>query len=310
MKGVVLAAGKGSRLYPVTHIIAKPLLPMANRTTLFYIFDRLKEMEITDICLVVGENEPQMRAALGDGSQLGVNLTYVRQTEPKGLAHAVGFARDFVADDDFCLYLGDAIYDSSLKPYAEKFKAGGAANLNLVQPVEDPRRYGVANTDGERIVKLVEKPQHPESNLAMAGVYFFGPKIWEILPDLPPSARGEYEITDAIQALIDKGEVVTAGVYTGKWFDTGTLDSFLETTAFLIGGENRIASDAKVTGEVGKGVVIGEGAVVECHHIEDAVVLPGAHVKVNGSIRHAVLAGPLDLDETIENSILHGDYKG
>ncbi len=310
MKGVVLAAGKGSRLYPVTHITPKPLLPMANRTTLFYVFDRMKEMGITDICLVVGENEPHMKAALGDGSALGINLTYVRQTEPKGLAHAVGFAEEFVAGDDFCLYLGDAVYDSNLLAYAEQFKASGAANLNLVQPVEDPRRYGVANTVGDRIVKLVEKPQNPESNLAMAGVYFFGPQLWEVLPTLPPSARGEYEITDAIQTLIDRGETVIAGIYNGKWFDTGTLDSYLETTQFLIGDKNLIADSAKIEGKVGEKVVVGDGASVECESIEDSVILPGAQVKVSGAIRHSVIGGPVSIEGSVENSILHGDHKG
>jgi glucose-1-phosphate thymidylyltransferase len=310
MKGVVLAAGKGSRLYPVTHITPKPLLPMANRTTLFYVFDRLKEMGISEICLVVGENEPHMKAALGDGSDLGIQLHYVRQTEPKGLAHAVGFAKEFVAGDDFCLYLGDAVYDSNLSSFAEQFKSSGAANLNLVKAVEDPRRYGVANTVGDRIVKLVEKPQNPESNLAMAGVYFFGPQLWDILPTLPPSARGEYEITDAIQALIDKGEVVVAGLYDGAWFDTGTLDSYLETTQFLIKNENLIAESAKITGTVGEKVVVGDGAVVECDSIADSVILPGAHVKVTGAIRHALLGGTVEFNGSVENTILHGSYKG
>ncbi|HEY0866703.1 MAG TPA: sugar phosphate nucleotidyltransferase, partial [Fimbriimonas sp.] len=232
MKGVILAAGKGSRLYPVTHVVAKPLLPLANRPTLHYAFDRLKEMGVRDICLVVGENEEQMRSALGDGSDFGVRLSYVRQHEPHGLAHAVGFAREFVGEDPFVLYLGDAMYNQAFDGFARRFLESGCANLNIVQPVEDPSRFGVANVEGDRIVKLVEKPKNPESNLAMAGMYFFGPQLWEVLPDLKPSARGEYEITDAIQLLIDRGHEVLAGVYTGKWFDTGTLDSFLETSSF------------------------------------------------------------------------------
>jgi glucose-1-phosphate thymidylyltransferase len=309
MKGVVLAAGKGSRLYPVTHVIPKPLLPMANRTTLFYVFDRLKEMGITDICLVVGENEPRMKAALEDGSSQGIQLHYVRQDAPHGLAHAVGFAEKFVDGDDFCLYLGDAVYDSNLAAFAAQFKASGAANLNLVQAVEDPRRYGVANTVGDRIVKLVEKPQNPESNLAMAGVYFFGPQIWKILPSLPPSARGEYEITDAIQALIDSGETVIAGIYEGKWFDTGTLDSYLETTHFLTQESNLIAVSAEILGKVGTRVVVGDDAVVECDSISDSVILPGARVKVSGAIRHALIGGSIDVAGDVSNVILHGDYR-
>jgi glucose-1-phosphate thymidylyltransferase len=308
MKGVILAAGKGSRLYPITHLIPKPLLPLANRPTIFYAFDRLKEMGVTDICVVVGENEPQMRAALGDGSAQGVRLSFVKQEEPKGLAHAVGFAREFVGADSFVLYLGDAIYGSGFADHARRFQESGCANLNIVKPVEDPRRFGVANVEGDRIVKLVEKPQNPESNLAMAGMYFFGPQLWSVLPDLQPSARGEYEITDAIQMLIDRGETVLAGIYEGIWFDTGTLDSFLETSAFLTGGKNLGVEGS--TGRVGENVVVGEGASLECETIADSVVLPGAKVKVSGSITHSILAGKIESNGPLDSVILHGDWRG
>jgi len=306
MKGVILAAGKGSRLFPITHHIPKPLLPLANRMTLEYAFDRLKEMGIQDVCIVVGENEPLMRNALGEGSDFGLNLTYVRQTEPKGLAHAVSFAETFVGDDDFVLYLGDAIYDADFAQIVEKFKSSKCANLNLVKPVEDPRRFGVANVDGDKITKLVEKPAEPESNLAMAGLYIFGPAIWQVLPALQPSARGEYEITDAIQTLIDDGKDVRAAVFTGTWFDTGTLDSYLETSQFLTGGQNLMGVDATCTGIQGHHVVIGEGAKVECTMIEDAVILPGAVVKVNGSIRHCVIGGNFSSEKALENQVCWG----
>ena len=303
MKGVILAAGKGSRLYPVTHHIPKPLLPMANRMTLEYAFDRLKDMGVTEICIVVGENEPLVKAALGDGAKFGVQLSFVRQTEPLGLAHAVGFTKDFVGDDSFVLYLGDAIYGHGFEEHAAKFLESGCANLNIVKPVEDPRRFGVATVDGDRITKLVEKPAEPESNLAMAGMYFFGPQIWSVLPDLKPSGRGEYEITDAIQMLIDRGHDVRAGIYNHVWFDTGTLDSFLETTRFLCGGENRIAEDAVVTGQVLDNVVIGAGCTVTCESIQDSVVLPGTVVHTLGTIYRCILGGnvneSIDLDEGI-----------
>lgn len=305
MKGVILAAGKGSRLYPVTHHIPKPLLPLANRITLEYAFDRLKEIGVTDICIVVGENEEVMKAGLGDGSPFGVNLSYVRQSEPNGLAHAVSFTQDFVGGDDFVLYLGDAIYSESLKPFAERFRESGCANLNLVKAVPDPSRFGVANVSGERIVKLVEKPPVPESNLAMTGLYFFGPQIWEMIPDLPPSARGEYEITDAIQMLIDRGDVVLAGVYGGVWFDTGTLDSFLETSAFLTHGKNTVAGGATVEGHLEGKVVIGEGAQVKAESIEDAVILPGAKVEVTGKIARSLIGGNIFRQGDVLNEILY-----
>jgi glucose-1-phosphate thymidylyltransferase len=310
MKGLILAAGKGSRLYPITHIIPKPLLPLANRMTLDYAFEKLREIDVTDIGIVVGENEDAMRKALGDGSSHGVTLTYIRQPEPKGLAHAVGFAKEFVAGDPFVLYLGDAMYGEGFVALKNRFEESGCANLNLVKAVDDPSRFGVANVDGDRIVKLVEKPKTPESNLAMAGLYFFGPEIWDVLPDLKPSARGEYEITDAIQTLIDQGKMVLAGIYSGTWFDTGTLDSFLETSSYLIDGGHRIAASSVVTGEILGNVVVGEAAHLECESIEDSVIFPGANVNVKGKISRCILAGPITSDGDLSESILHGDWKG
>ncbi len=305
MKGVILAAGKGSRLYPATRAIPKPILPIANRPTIHFAFDRLKEVGITDICVVVGENEEQMRAALGDGSSQGVSLTYVRQTDPLGLAHAIGFAKDFVGQDAFMLYLGDAMYDQGFQKFVDLFNSTGAANLNLVKHVDDPSRFGVANLDGDRIIKLVEKPKQPESNWAMAGMYIFGPQIWSVLPDLKPSARGEYEITDAIQMLVDRGELVVAGKYDGVWFDTGTLDSYLETSRFVTDNGLVVAPDATFNGHFGDHVVIGAGAHVVADRLEDCVILPGANVIVVGEIRHAILGGTVVTSDSIENAIVY-----
>lgn len=303
-----MAAGKGSRLYPVTHIIAKPLLPLANKPTLAYAFERLKEIDVYEIGLVVGDNEQSMREVLKDGSDFGVSLTYIRQPEPKGLAHAVSFAKDFIGDSNFVLYLGDAIYGSGFVELKNQFLDSGCSNLNLVKEVQDPSRFGVANVNGDKIVKLVEKPKVPESNLAMAGLYFFRSEIWNVLPKLQPSSRGEFEITDAIQLLIDEGNLVLAGRYEDEWFDTGTLDSFLETSSFLVNGSQVIGSDVVVEGHVGDHVVIGDGAFVRCNSISDSVILPGARVVSNGDIIHSIIGGTVTSDGTIEAAILHGDW--
>jgi glucose-1-phosphate thymidylyltransferase len=312
LKAVVLAAGKGTRLYPITQHIAKPLLPIVNRTTLFYAFDRLKEIGVEEVCLVVGENEGQMRSALGDGAAAGVRLTYVKQTDPHGLAHAVGFAKEFVDGQPFVLYLGDAMYSTGFGEFAEAFRSSGCANLNLVKWVEDPRRYGVAvlanagapeDSGVDRVARLVEKPQNPESNWAMAGLYFFGPELWEVLPNLKPSARGEYEITDAIQMLIDAGHNVMAGKYTGTWFDTGTRESFLDTCRFFANGVNVV--DGHVVGEVGANVIIGQGAKVSCAKICDSVVLPGATIDGDADLCGCVLAGSAKLTGSVRDQILY-----
>lgn len=308
MKGVILAAGKGSRLYPVTNYIPKPLLPIANKITLTYAFEQLKKIGVTEICLVVGETEAQMKEILGDGSKYEVQLTYVRQTNPHGLAHAVGFAKEFVGQDDFVLYLGDAIYGGDFVAYRDQFEFSKCANLNLVKPVPDPTRFGVANVEGERMVRLVEKPKNPESNLAMAGLYFFRSEIWEVLPDLKPSARGEYEITDAIQLLIDRGDTVLAGIYKGIWFDTGTLSSFLETSRYFVQEGYLAGKNAILKGKLGTHVVIGEGATVSCEKIENCVVLPGARVHVEGELCHSIVGGIVSSKNHILNQILYGTY--
>lgn len=309
MKGVILAAGKGTRLYPITRRIPKPLLPLANRPTIAYAFQRLKEMGVEDVCVVVGESEPAMREVLGDGSAFGVRLAYARQVDPHGLAHALGFARSFVGEDNFVLYLGDAIYGDGFAAYRKRFEESGCANLDIVKPVADPSRFGVAELDGERIVRLVEKPAKPASNLAMAGLYFFGPQIWGVLPRLQPSARGEYEITDAIQMLIDEGETVLAGIYEGAWFDTGTLDSFLATSEFLVRGECLIASGSSVQAELGESVVIGERCLVRCGRIEDSVVLPDSDVEVAGDVRHCILTGRVRSRNDLERLVVDGDER-
>ena len=250
-----------------------------------------------------------MEAGLGDGSELGLSLTYVVQHEPKGLAHALQCADEFIDRDNFVMYLGDGIYGSSLKPFAERFVESGCSNLNLVKAVEDPSRFGVANTDGERIVKLVEKPKNPESNLAMQGVYFFDRSIWDVLPGLQPSARGEYEITDAIQLLIDSGADVRAGVYDGAWFDTGTLDSFLETSGYLTNSGVQIASGATLAGDTGSSVSIGSDAHVECLTIEDSVVMPGSRVQCSGHIRHSILCGDVQSSEDLVGTVAFNDER-
>ncbi len=306
MKGVILAAGKGSRLYPVTHHIPKPILPLANRPTMEYAFDKLKDMGIREICIVVGENEHAMKRALGTGEQWGVQLAFARQPEPKGLAHAVSFTQEFVDGDNFVLYLGDAIYGEGFADHVRRFEESGCANLNIVKPVSDPERFGVANVEDGRIIKLVEKPKQPESNLAMAGMYFFGPQIWDVIPKLQPSGRGEYEITDAIQMMIDEGETVLAGVYEGTWFDTGTLDSFLDTSAYLTNSGRLVDDSAEVDATVSDRVVVGAHARVQCESLEDCVILPGADIQVTGTIRHCLLGGVVRSQSSLENAIEFG----
>ena len=224
----------------------------------------------------------------------------MRQPEAKGLAHAVGYAKDFVNGEPFVLYLGDAIYDSPFYEQAKRFLESDAACLTIVMPVEDPSPFGIVILDEQgHVKKLVEKPKEFISDLCLIGMYYFRSQLWEVLPELQPSARGEYEITDSMQLLVNHGYTVLPGIFKGTWYDTGTLNSFLETSHFLAGGKNLI--EGQVSGRIGERVVIGPGASVSCEAIEDAVIMPGSQVKVTGVIRHSLIGGVVDRAGDIVN---------
>lgn len=233
MKGLILAGGKGTRLRPITHTSAKQLVPVANKPILFYGLEHMAEVGITDIAIIIGETGDDVRAAVGDGSRWGVRVTYLHQDEPLGLAHCVLIAREFLGEDDFVMYLGDNMLQQGLGGIVARFEADRAAGGDgaapsahiLLCPVPDPHRFGVAELEGDHVVRLVEKPADPPSDLAMVGVYLFTPAIHRGVAAIGPSARGELEIVDAVQWLIDDGQVVHHDLLEGWWLDTGKKDS-------------------------------------------------------------------------------------
>jgi glucose-1-phosphate thymidylyltransferase len=229
MKGLVLAGGTGTRLRPFTYSMPKQLLPIANKPVLQYCLENLREIGIPDIGIIVGERAGQIENAIGDGSDLGVRISYILQEKPLGLAHCVVIARDFLGDDDFVMYLGDNMLIGGFAEAAADFHARRPDAKVLATKVEDPRLYGVVELDPDGcVLSLVEKPAHPRSNLAMIGVYFFTPAIHEAVRRIRPSARGELEITDAVQDLLAQGRTVLADVHVGYWKDTGSADALLE----------------------------------------------------------------------------------
>jgi len=242
MKALVLSGGAGTRLRPITHTSAKQLVPVANKPVLFYGLESIREAGITDVGIIVGETAEEVKAAVGDGSALGIKATYIPQDAPKGLAHAVLIAKDFLRDSPFVMYLGDNLIADELDQYLQDFQQEDLDALILLRKVSNPTAFGVAkiNEKGE-VLELVEKPKNPPSNLALVGIYFFSPAIHEVIKDLKPSPRGELEITDAIQCLIEKKKPVSARELKNWWLDTGKKDDLLEA--------NRIILDTTLTAD-------------------------------------------------------------
>ncbi|MCE7000780.1 glucose-1-phosphate thymidylyltransferase [Saccharothrix sp. S26] len=308
MKALVLAGGKGTRLRPFTYSMAKQLVPVANTPVLAHCLENIRSIGVREVAVVVGGGEVEIQSVIGDGAQLGLEITYLVQESPLGLAHCVQIAGDFLGDDDFVMYLGDNVVADGIGDAAERFRAQRPDAQVLVAKVDDPRQYGVVEVDHDgRVHVLAEKPLHPRSDLAIVGVYFFTAAVHEAVADLRPSHRGELEITDALQWLVNRGRVVTASDYTGYWRDIGSADGLLDCNRVLLqrltpGVRGRVDSTSTVRGEV----VVEEGAVVTGSELVGPLVI-GAGAVVNGShIGPSTSVGPGCLVEnsTITDSIL------
>lgn len=276
MKGLILSGGKGTRLRPITHTAAKQLVPVANKPILFYGIEALRDAGVVDIGIVVGYTKNEIIEAVGDGSGWGVNITYIEQQEPLGLAHAVMISKEFIKDSDFVMYLGDNIIRDGINPLIFEFQQLRPTSMILLAEVSNPSQFGVAELQGNKVIKLTEKPEHPNSNLALVGVYMFRKEIFQAVTEIIPSARGELEITDAIQWLIDKGYEVHPHVVRGWWKDTGKLEDMLEANRLILDGIEP---------------TVNEGIVDDTSKIIGRVILqPGAQV-VNSVIRGPAIIG-------------------
>ncbi|MFW2334311.1 glucose-1-phosphate thymidylyltransferase [Ilumatobacter sp.] len=269
MKALILAGGAGTRLRPITHTRAKQLVPVANKPILFYGVEAMVAAGITEIGVIVGDTRDEVMAALGDGSRFGAEITYIAQDAPLGLAHCVLIAQDFLGDDDFVMYLGDNLMEQDLAAFVAAFGSArvGAAPPTaqiLLKQVPDPHRFGIASLDADgHVVHLVEKPDDPPSDLALVGVYLFTSRVHDAVAAIEPSARGELEITDAIQWLIDEGERVRCELLTGWWIDTGKLTPLLEANRLLLEQiETRIDGSVDAASSIEGRVVVAEGAEI------------------------------------------------
>ena len=276
MKALVLSGGSGTRLRPITHTSAKQLVPVANKPVLFYGLEAIAEAGVTDVGIVVGDTAPAIEAAVGDGSKFGLKVTYIRQLAPLGLAHAVLVAREFLGDDDFVMYLGDNFIVGGITSLVEEFAATRPEAQIMLTPVSDPRSFGVAELDevSGRVKSLEEKPRQPKSDLALVGVYLFTPAIHEAVVNLKPSWRGELEITEAIQWLLDNGRTVNSTTITGYWKDTGNVTDMLEVNRLVLEGlaprlDGTVSDDSEIIGRV----VVEDGATVTGSRIVGPVIL-------------------------------------
>ena len=326
LKGLILAGGAGTRLRPLTYSSAKQLVPVANKPVLFYGIEAMRDAGIEDITIVVSPGAPgkEIEARAGDGSRWGIKIQYVVQEVALGLAHAVLTGEEAIGDSPFVVYLGDNLLQGGIIEMVEQFKANLPDALILLQHVEDPRAFGVAELDGGRVVRLEEKPAEPKSDLALVGVYMFQPGIFDVCRALEPSGRGEYEITEAIQALIDQGERVEPHVVTGWWKDTGRWEDMLETNRLLLETiEPRMEGelvDTQIEGRVSIGPgarlercqVRGPAAIGAGAFLSDAYVGPYSAVADGCEIHHAEIENSIvlenskirDLDHRLEGSLI------
>lgn len=331
LKGLILSGGAGTRLRPITHTSAKQLVPVANKPVLFFGIEALVDAGVTEIGIVIApQTGDEIRDAVGDGSQFGAKITYIVQDEPAGLAHAVLTAEDFLGDGPFVMYLGDNLLRDGIRGLVETFRSSEPDALILLTPVDDPSSYGVAELDGEKVVRLVEKPKDPPSNLALVGVYLFGPAIFEAARSLEPSWRGELEITEAIDKLIDEERPVLSEIVSGWWKDTGQLEDMLEANRLVleelvtsvdgevdeesrVEGRVAISPGARITRSVVRGpAVIGADAVIEDSFIGPYTSI-GDEVEVRRSeIEHSILLAGCtveDLATRMEASLLGRNTK-
>lgn len=339
MKALILCGGKGTRLRPLTNTMAKQLLPVANRPILFYGLDQVRETGITDIGIIISpETGRLVSEAAGDGSRWDVHITYILQSEPLGLAHAVKTAEGFLGDSPFLMFLGDNLIEGGITRFVREFNEHRPEALVLLKEVPDPRMFGVAELDlTGKVVRLVEKPKEPKSNLALIGIYLFTPKIHEAISRIKPSWRGELEITDAIQNLIEERCVVRSHIFTGWWLDTGKKDDLLEANRVVLDSllkrniEVELGMDSHVAGRVeimkgtevinstirgpvsiaqgcrisnsfiGPFTSIGAGSVIEDSSIEYSVVMENCHISQTERLADSLIGRGTEVKRGMQN---------
>ena len=307
LKGLILSGGKGTRLQPITFTSAKQLVPVANRPVLFYGIDAMASAGIEEIGIIIApETGDEIRAMVGTGEQFGVKITFILQDEPAGLAHAVLTAEEFLGDDPFVMYLGDNLLQGGISDLVEAFRSSSPDALILLTPVADPENYGVAELDGDRVISLEEKPPQPKTDLALVGVYMFTAGIHSAARAIQPSARGELEITDAIQYLVDEGKRVEPHVVQGWWKDTGRLEDMLEANRLVLDTVERRLDGELIDSTCEGRVIVEAGAVLERSTVRGPAVIGAGARLIDAYVGPYSAIGERCVVERaeVENSIL------
>jgi len=325
MKGLILSGGKGTRLYPLTYTCAKQLVPVANKPVLFRVVEAIKEAGITDIGVVVGDTGAEIRDAVGNGSRWAVDITYIEQEAPLGLADAVRIAQGFIGEERFVMFLGDNVIQSGISALVRQFEESEYNCQIVLRRVTNPQQYGVAVLEDGRVVRLVEKPREPPSDLALVGIYMFDHSVFEAVNNIQPSWRNELEITDAIQYLVDHGYKVYPYIHEGWWIDTGAPGDMLDANRLILDElepkvEGYVDRDSKLIGKVTleKGaevigsVIRGPAIIGEETRIVNSYIGPFTsvyhHVLVEKSeIEHSIIlehSRIVDIPQRIEDSLI------
>ncbi|MBA7504676.1 UTP--glucose-1-phosphate uridylyltransferase [subsurface metagenome] len=307
MKALILSGGRGTRLRPITHTSAKQLLPVANKPILFYGIEAVKEAGIKNVGIVVGETKNEIRDAVGRGKKWGINISYIEQEKPLGLAHAVKISQDFIGDDNFVMYLGDNLIKDGITSLVKEFEKTRPNAQILLARVPHPEQFGVVELKGKKVLRLVEKPKRPKSDLALVGVYMFDKNIFKAVNNIKPSWRNELEITDAIQYLIDHNFTVRPHIITGWWKDTGKLEDILEANRIILDDlkshvKGKVDKESKLFGkvridkgaEIRKSVIRGPVIIGENSRIVNSYIGPftSVYFKVtieNSEVEHSII---------------------
>lgn len=328
MKGLILSGGKGTRLYPLTYTRAKQLIPVANKPVLVRVIEAIRDAGVHDIGLIVGHTAPEIKDALGDGSRWDVSLAYIQQQSPDGLAHAVKIAREFIKNEPFVMFLGDNVIEGGISQLIRDFAENDWNSQIVLKEVKNPSAYGVAQlrADGS-IKKLIEKPAAPPSNLALVGIYMFDHHVFDAVDAISPSARGEYEITDAIQWLVDHGHTVFPHIHRGWWIDTGKPTDMLEANSHVLEEtqpciaasaeiDARSTVDSRVTLQEGAKIinsilrgptVIGQDTLIENSYIGPFTSIYHSCQIRNCEIERSIIlenSRVIDIDRTLRDSLV------